>query len=178
MRKLWCIQKPGLCFFLLLMFSHNKIPAQPPQTVPSVDLRRYMGQWFEIASFPQRFQKGCQNTTAFYSLDEKGYVRVKNRCNKDSPDGKESSVTGKAFVVKNSGNAKLKMQFFWPIRGDYWIIDLADDYSYAVVSNPDRKYLWILSRSSKMDDTLYDEITARLKAKGFDITKLKKTPQM
>ena len=81
------------------------------------------------------------------------------------------------LVLKNSGNAKLKVQFFWPLRGKYWIIDLADDYSYAVVGHPNREYLWILSRTPIMEETKYQEILARLKEKGFDITKIQKTNQ-
>lgn len=80
--------------------------------------------------------------------------------------------------MENTGNAKLKVQFFWPLRGDYWIIDLADDYSFAVVSNPNKKYLWILSRTSKMNATVYKQIIIRLKDKGFDLTKLKLTEQI
>ena len=152
--------------------------AQKLQTVPNVDLNKYAGKWYEIASYPQRFQKGCHCTTAEYTLSEKGYVIVENRCNRDSVKGKQSYIKGKAFVEKNSGNAKLKVQFFWPFKGKYWIIDLADDYSYAVVSHPNKKYLWILSRTSKMDDTVYQEIVSRLKSKGFDLSKLQKTEQL
>ena len=157
--------------------STTNVQAQEIKTVPHVDLEKYAGKWYEIASFPQRFQKGCQYTTATYTLSDKGYVIVENRCKKDGKDGKETGVKGKAFVVKNSGNAKLKIQFFWPFRGKYWIIDLADNYSYAVVSHPNKKYLWILSRTPQMDPDLYEKILSRLKAKGFDLSKLNKTVQ-
>ena len=152
--------------------------SQTLQTVPSVDLNKYAGKWYEIASYPQTFQKGCHCTTAEYTLSEKGYVIVENRCNKDSVNGKVSYIKGKAFVEEGSGNAKLKVQFFWPFRAKYWIIDLADDYSYAVVSHPNKKYLWILSRSPKMEEAVYLEILSRLKAKGFDLSKLQKTVQI
>lgn len=151
--------------------------AQTLQTVPYVDLNKYSGKWYEIASFPQRFQKGCYCTTAEYTLTDKGYVTVENRCNKDSINGKQSYIKGKAFIENNSGNSKLKVQFFWPFKGKYWIIDLADDYSYAVVSHPNRKYLWILSRTPFMSDDIYERITDRLKEKNFDLSKLKKTTQ-
>ena len=156
----------------------EKIHAQKLETVPYVDLDKYAGKWYEIASYPQRFQKGCHCTTAEYTLSEKGYVIVENRCNKDSITGKQSYIKGKAFVEENSGNSKLKVQFFWPFRGKYWIIDLAEDYSYAVVSHPNRKYLWILSRTSKMNDAIYQDILSRLKKNGFDLTKLKITKQV
>ncbi|MBK9731101.1 MAG: lipocalin family protein [Chitinophagaceae bacterium] len=163
--------------FLLILITTSSMKAQTLQTVSKVDLDKYAGKWYEIASYPQRFQKGCHCTTAEYTLSDKGYVIVENRCNKDSLNGKQSYIKGKAFVEKNSGNAKLKVQFFWPLKGKYWIIDLADDYSYAVVSHPNRKYLWILSRTSKMSDEIYNQILLRLKEKQFDLTKLKLTPQ-
>ena len=151
--------------------------SQTLETVPYVDLNKYAGKWYEIASFPQRFQKGCNATTAEYTVNDKGFVIVENRCNKDSINGKLSYIKGKAFVVENSGNAKLKVQFFWPFKGKYWIIDLADDYSYAVVGHPNRNYLWILSRTATMNDAIYQQIVSRIKEKGFDISKLKHTTQ-
>jgi apolipoprotein D and lipocalin family protein len=164
-------------YLIFLVMSTNMIKSQPLQTVPNVDVKRYLGKWYEIASYPNRFQKGCHCTTAEYSLSDKGYIIVENRCNKDSIKGKESYIKGKAFVQKNSGNAKLKVQFFWPFKGKYWIIDLADDYSYAVVSHPNRKYLWILSRTPKISDSVYKQILDRLMKKGFDLTMLKITDQ-
>lgn len=168
-----------ISYLTLFIFMTTTIArSQTLETVPSVDLNKYAGKWFEIASYPQRFQKGCNCTTAEYTLSEKGYVIVENRCNKGSVNGKQSYIKGKAFVEEGSGNAKLKVQFFWPFKCKYWIIDLADDYSYAVVSNPNRKYLWILSRTSKMDDAVYLQIISRLKSKGFDISKLQRTRQL
>lgn len=159
----------------LLYFSNAN--SQTLQTVSSVDLNKYAGKWYEIASYPQRFQKNCNCTTATYTPTDKGYVIIENRCNKDSVNGKESYIKGKAFVEKNSGNAKLKVQFFWPFKGKYWIIDLANDYSYAVVSHPNKKYLWILSRTPKIDQTIYNKIIAQLSDKGFDLSKLQITKQ-
>ncbi len=164
--------------FLFFFMTINNSRAQSLQTVAQVDLKKYAGKWYEIACYPQWFQKNCHCTTAEYTLSEKGYVVVENRCNKDSVTGKKSYIKGKAFVEKNSGNAKLKVQFFWPFRGKYWIIDLADDYSYAVVSHPNKKYLWILSRTPKMNEETYRQIISRLEEKGFDLTKLKQTEQV
>jgi apolipoprotein D and lipocalin family protein len=165
-------------FILLIILTTTVLKAQTLKAVSNVDLNRYSGKWYEIASFPQRFQKGCHCTTAEYTLSEKGYVIVENRCNKDSITGKESYIKGKAFVDKNSGNAKLKVQFFWPFKGKYWIIDLADDYSYTVVGHPNRSYLWILSRTPKMNEEVYKQILIRIKEKQFDLSKLKLTPQI
>lgn len=165
-------------FILTILMNPATTKSQTLQTVSNVDLKKYCGKWYEIASYPQRFQKGCNCTTAEYTLSEKGFVIVENRCNKDSVDGKQSYIKGNAFVENNSGNAKLKVQFFWPFRGKYWIIDLADDYSYAVVSHPNRKYLWILSRTPKLDNTIYQQILSRLKEKGFNLSKLIITTQV
>ncbi|MBN1939323.1 MAG: lipocalin family protein [Candidatus Aminicenantes bacterium] len=149
----------------------------PLQTVPSVDLARYMGTWYEIAAFPQKFQKGCHCTKATYEMTEKDYVRVINSCRKDSAQGKEKTAKGKAFIVEGTGNSKLKVQFFWPFRGDYWIIELAEDYSHVVVGAPDRDYLWILARTPKIDEALYKDIVARCAEKDFDVSRLVMTDQ-
>lgn len=162
--------------FLLSMIAELLL-SQPLQTVPFVDLNKYAGKWYEISSYPQRFQKGCTCTTAEYTPSDKGYVRVLNTCRKDSTEGKISTIVGKAFIEPNSGNAKLKVQFFWPFKADYWIIDLADDYSYAVVSHPNKKYLWILSRQPKIEAQVYLKILENLMSKGFDCTKLITTMQ-
>jgi apolipoprotein D and lipocalin family protein len=163
---------------IILLMTTTVAQSQKLETVPNVDLKKYAGKWYEIASYPQRFQKGCHCTTAEYTLSERGYVIVENRCNKDSVNGRQSYIKGKAFVEKGSGNSKLKVQFFWPFKGKYWIIDLANDYSYAVVSHPNRKYLWILSRTPKMNENLYQQILTRLKKKGFDLTKIQTTKQI
>lgn len=151
--------------------------SQPLTTVPQVELSKYAGKWYEIASFPQRFQKGCHCTTAEYTPTDKGYIIVENRCNKDSINGKESYIKGKAFIDEGTGNAKLKVQFFWPFKGKYWIIDLAPDYSYAVIGHPNRDYLWILCRTPQMEKATYDSILERVKANEFDIARLQLTQQ-
>lgn len=162
-------------FITLFLFMTTISTAQELKTVSTVDLEKYSGTWYEIASFPQRFQKGCECTTANYTPTDKGYIIVENRCKKN---GKESSIKGKAFVNEDSGNAKLKVQFFWPFKGKYWIIDLADDYSYAVVSHPNKNYLWILSRKPTLNEDVYKGIINRLLEKGFDLRQLKLTKQI
>lgn len=167
-----------IALFLFILFAISSFTtAQELEAVESVDLTQYAGKWYEIASFPQPFQKGCFCTTAEYTVTDKGYIVVENTCNKDSVTGKISYIKGKAFVDDNTTNAKLKVQFFWPFKGKYWIIDLADDYSYAVVSHPNRKYLWILSRTKTIDSVVYDQIIERLKQKGLDVNQLKITVQ-
>lgn len=162
----------------MLFTSCGSLRTNAPKTVESVDLEKYSGLWYEIASYPARFQKDCYCSTAEYTLSEDGkYVIVKNRCYKGSANGKEASVKGKAFVVKGSGNSKLKVQFFWPFKAPYWIIGLADDYSWALVSGPSRKYLWILSRTPDIDTATYNRIIEILKQKKFDTEKLQRRDQ-
>lgn len=147
------------------------------ETVAKVDLSRYIGTWFEIASYPQRFQKGCTATTATYTVREKGEIGVVNRCRKGSLQGEEDSAEGLARVVDTVTNAKLEVSFFRPFWGDYWIIDLGENYEYAVVGHPSRDYLWILSRTPTMETAVYEGILDRLKAKGYPLERLEKTLQ-
>ena len=153
-------------------------PSGPPlQTVERVDLGRYAGKWYEIATIPMSFQKGCTGVTANYTIRPDGDVDVVNTCRKETLDGPERQATAKAWSVDPS-NAKLVVRFFWPFTGDYWIIDLDPDYRWAVVGHPSREYLWILSRTPQMDPATYDGILARLRAQSYDTTKLVKTPQL
>ena len=152
-----------------------KLP--PLTTVPKVELPRYLGTWYEIASFPQRFQKGCTATTATYALREDGQVDVVNRCRQDRLDGEEKEAKGRARVVDKETNARLEVSFFRPFWGDYWIIDLGADYEFAVVGHPGRDYLWILSRTPTLDAAVYDAILSRLQEKGYETTRLVKTLQ-
>jgi len=151
---------------------------QPLQVVDSVDLSRYTGLWYDIASYPVSFQKDCHCTTAEYQLvPGKDYIRVINRCIRISEGKSElSRAEGKAFVVKGSNNARLKVQFFWPFRGDYYITALADDYSWAVVGHPSRKYLWILSRESFMPTDQYEEIVNLIRLRGYNPALIRRTP--
>ncbi len=171
----FALAMPILAAAGIMFLSHNTL-AQDLETVPYVDLEKYAGDWYEIASFPQFFQKGCTCTKATYTPNEDGTIHVENSCNIPAK-GNIKTSTAKAFVEDGSGNAKLKVQFFWPFTGKYWIIDLAKDYSYAVVGHPNRKYLWILSRTPKMDEEVYSQILKRTEEKGFDLNKLETTIQ-
>ncbi len=150
----------------------------PLTVVDTVNLDRYLGKWYEIASNPSWFQKGCTGSTAEYSLLSDGKIQVVNRCYKDSLEGPLKESKGKAEVVDTTTNAKLKVWFFWPFKGDYWIIDLNSDYQWAVVGEPSRKYLWILSRTPTMDEAVYQEILGRLPQKGYDPARLGITAQI
>jgi apolipoprotein D and lipocalin family protein len=169
-RSIFIIAASTVFYSCLSAVSHTPLP--PPDVVSHVELSRYTGVWYEIARYPNRFQKGCTDTSAAYKLGPDGSLTILNSCLKK---GALDTEKGKARVVDPTTNAKLKVSFFWPFSGDYWIIDLGADYDYAVISGPDRKYLWILARSPQMDATLYGEILKRLKEQGFDISRLENT---
>jgi apolipoprotein D and lipocalin family protein len=153
----------------------DRLHLPPLQTVPRVELRQYLGTWYEIASFPHRFQRGCIATTATYTLRDDGDIDVVNRCRKESPDGPEKVAKGRARVVDRATNAKLEVSFFRPFWGDYWIIELGDDYDYAVVGHPSRDYLWILARTPFMSFDLYQSILRKLSAQKYETARLVRT---
>ncbi|MEP6911807.1 MAG: lipocalin family protein, partial [bacterium] len=136
------------------------------EVVNSVDLARYAGRWYEIARLPNRFEKKCADSvTATYTLRTDGKIEVVNRCRKSS--GEYTTAKGKAKIVDKQTNAKLKVTFFWPFYGDYWILDLGPNYEYAVVGDPSREYLWILSRTPRIPESLYQQLLAKMAARGF-----------
>ncbi len=149
---------------------------QPLQTVSAVDLERYAGTWYEIARYPNRFQRDCAgDVTALYEVKPDGSVRVTNSC--AEADGSTKSARASAKVVDRETNAKLKVTFFWPFSGDYWIINLGPNYEYAVVGEPGRDYLWILSRTPQMDEATYNVLLERIARQGYDPSRLVKTAQ-
>lgn len=144
------------------------------QTVAWVDLNQYTGRWYEIARLPARFEKDCESdVTATYSLRTDGKMDVLNQCRQ--ANGEVKKAHGTAKVIDEATNAKLKVSFFWPIYGDYWVLELGDHYEYAVVGEPSRKYVWILSRSQQMDESLYQSLLSKIAAQGFDVSKITKT---
>jgi len=146
-------------------------------TVSHVDLNRYLGKWYEISAIELWFERNCYGVTANYSLLDDGRIKVVNTCNKGSLDGQLKVANGKAKVVDKESNSKLKVTFFWPFYGDYWIVELGENYEYAVVGSPDRESLWILSRTPTMDEATYAGILDRMAAKAFDVSRLRKMTQ-
>ena len=148
------------------------------RTVDTVDLDRYMGRWFEIARLPNRFQNDCTgDVTAHYSLIEDGKLRVVNECRKAGD--KLMSAEGAA---RRAGPAKLEVRFapawlgFLPaVWGDYWVIDLADDYSWAVVGERGRKYFWVLARLPRMDEEVLRGIIERAEEQGYELSTMVRT---
>jgi apolipoprotein D and lipocalin family protein len=171
-----CVSSFALAAAILMLGCQTTQP--PLAVVENVDLDRYLGRWYEIASFPQRFQKGCTATAANYSKLENGRIRVVNECRNETLDGELRQVEGEAWVVDPAKTlAKLRVQFFWPFSGAYWIIDLDPQYRWAVVGHPSREYLWVLSRSRRMDDAVYTALIDRIVAKGYDSDRLQRTAQ-
>jgi len=171
-------------FAFLALLAPGIAPPQesgPPARVAHVDLQRYVGLWHEIARIPNRFQSQCAwGVTAEYTLRPDGRIDVVNRCHKK--DGSLDEAEGLARVEDPETNSLLKVSFFsifgWrPVWGDYWIIDLADDYGYAVVCSPDRKYGWILAREPRLPADVLEGIHERLRRQGFDPSAFQATPQ-
>jgi apolipoprotein D and lipocalin family protein len=148
----------------------------PLQTVPHIDLDRFGGLWYEIARYPNIFQEDCVGSRARYSLAGDGKISVLNECYDRTFDGRLRSARGRAWTIDKT-NAKLKVSFFSPFSGDYWIIDLGKDYEYAVIGHPERRYLWILCRTKTMERNVYQQVLSRLKEQQYDIAQLIMTPQ-
>jgi apolipoprotein D and lipocalin family protein len=168
----------ALCWIGLSQACAPHVPKPPLHAVASLDVQRYMGTWHEIAALPNPFQKDCYQTQAIYGQTDQGEITVHNLCRKGSLDGPLSEVQGRAWRPKGQGEAELKVQFFWPFSGDYWVLALDPDYQWAVVGQPKRKYLWILARKTHMDETLYARLKQQLPAWGYDPERLRRTPHV
>lgn len=172
--------KYGFLPLAFLLISCTETPIRhsdvPLSAVDKVDLNRYLGTWYEIASRPNRFQKGCVATKATYSLEKDNRIKILNECRNESLTGKPRSAEGHAWAVDDT-NAKLKVTFFRPFTGDYWILELGANYEYSVIGEPDGRYLWILSRTPKMDEKVYQGILDRLKSRGYDVSAVSRTLQ-
>lgn len=168
-----------LAALLLLGACATRPEGPPPATVAAVDLARYAGTWFEIARFPNSFQDGggraCTHTTARYTARPDGTIGVVNRCR--DAQGAMVEATASAYAVEGTGNSKLRVTFFWPFYGDYWVIGLDPAYRWAVVGAPGRNYLWILSRNPAMSPGDYAEAVGIAAAQGFAVNRLRPTPQ-
>jgi apolipoprotein D and lipocalin family protein len=146
-------------------------------TVSSVDLNRYLGTWYEVAAIPQPFQKSCQSPSATYALREDGQLSVLSRCRKDSLEGDEQLTEGVARIVDRSSNAKLEVSFNGPFWGQYWIIDLGPEYEFAVIGQPNRQALTVLSRSPHLSDPTFAAILTRALEQGYDISQVRRVEQ-
>jgi len=147
------------------------------RVVKQVDFGRYMGKWYEIARYDHKFERNLVGVTATYSMRDDGKIKVVNRGYKGSIDGKLSEVIGKAKIPDPDEPAKLKVSFFLFFYGDYFILELDKDYQWAIIGSSSDKYLWILSRTPEMDETLYNQLLYNLTKRGYDVSKLIIVPQ-
>ncbi len=155
----------------------NRTSDAPLTTVSFVDLDQYAGRWYEIARFPNSFEKNCEGVTADYTRRDDGLISVINTCRKNGVDGKVEVAKGRARVVDTETNAKLEVSFFGPFWGDYWVLDLAEDYSLALIGEPSGRYLWMLSRTPEISDEVRGNALKKLTALGYNTSALYFTKQ-
>ncbi len=180
----------GALFSLLLLIclpaysqSNSQVSDDSVKTIPALDVPRYLGAWYEIAKFPNWFQRKCiSNTKAVYSIRPDGNLKVLNSCK--NADGELLDAEGTARQIGAKDSPKLEVRFapawlsFLPmVWGDYWVIDLDSQYQVAAISDPRRQYLWILSRTPQLDKKTYDDLLQRLQSQQFDTRQLELTPQ-
>jgi apolipoprotein D and lipocalin family protein len=166
---------------------HVQVQAQtsevPVKTIAALDVPRYLGTWYEIAKFPNWFQRKCvSNTKAVYSIKPDGNLRVLNSCKPAEGDTAEAEGTARQIGAKDSPKLEVRFAPAWlsflpMVWGNYWVIDLDSQYQLAAVSDPRREYLWILSRTPQIDPKAYEDLLGRLQAQQFDVRKLELTPQ-
>lgn len=153
----------------------NKSVPNPSQ---SVDLQKYLGRWYEYARYENRFEKNCEAVTADYSLRNDGTIKVVNTCRQDNVNGKTKTAEAHAKIVDGSKNAKLKVSFFRPFYGDYWVLDHDKDYKWSIVGEPSGRYLWLLFRSPHPSAKDLESVESRVKKLGYDVSLLRKTKQV
>ena len=151
---------------------------QPPiETVPYVDLERFMGDWYVIASIPTFLEKGAHNAVESYALNDDGTIATTFVFRKDSFDGRAKTYSPKAFVTDTESNAIWGMRFVWPVKADYRIAFLDDDYSRTVIARNKRDFVWIMARTPSISDSEYAELVGLIESLGYDVSKLRKVPQ-
>lgn len=166
----------AILIFLISCSSTKELP--PLETVKSVDINRFMGDWYVIANIPTFLEKGAHNAVENYQWNEKeNRIDVNFTFNKDNYDGEKKTLTQKAFIYNEKTKAEWRIQLFWPIKFPYLIIDLAPDYSFTVIGVPERSYVWIMSRTPVMDENIYQKIIKSLGERGFDLSLIQKVPQ-
>ncbi|MDE2423024.1 MAG: lipocalin family protein [Betaproteobacteria bacterium] len=162
----------------LLMLSGCQQTVHPPMsTVEQVDLQRFMGSWYVIASIPTFLEKDISNAIETYRLNNDGTVETVFTYHVDGVNGPLKKMTGKAFI-KDTSHAKWDMQFIWPIKADYRIVYLAEDYSLVIVGREKRDYVWVMARAPQISEATYNDMQTRIKNWGYDIEKLKRVPQV
>jgi apolipoprotein D and lipocalin family protein len=161
----------------LLLCACQSTPGTPMNTVPHVDLPRFMGSWFVIGNIPTPIEKHAFNAVESYKLADDGSIETTFTYRKGGFDGKPKAMHPRGFVLDRTSNALWGMQFIWPIKADYRIVFLADDYSQTIIAREKRDYLWIMARTPTMSDTDYQKLVALSQSLGYDVSKIRKVPQ-
>ena len=146
-------------------------------TVDAVNINKYAGCWYEIARLPNSFEKGLECITATYTVKDNGTIEVLNQGHLSKNISKIKRIKGSAWVPNSTYPGRLKVRFFWPFSGDYYIVSLDKDYQYALVGSPSRKYLWVLSKNKELDHAIYSELLEIANNKGFNVEKIIKVNQ-
>ena len=164
---------------IILLFTYCKTNDHMinSETVKEFDIEKYLGTWYEIARYPHSFEKDLTGVTAIYSWRKDGKIKVVNKGYKNSLEGKEDIATGKAKIPDLNEPAKLKVSFFWIFYGNYYVLELDDNYRWAIVGTGSSKYLWILSRTPQMNDETYNMLIKRIEKRGYSLDKLIKVKQ-
>jgi apolipoprotein D and lipocalin family protein len=169
-----------LILIILSLFSscRSKVNKENNMTVDYVDINRFMGPWYVIAIIPNFMEKNAVNGIETYTLKENNKIGIEYRFRVKTAQGKEKVMHPKAYIFNTKTNSEWRVQFFWPVKFPYLVIDLAEDYHYTVIGVPNRKFVWIMARNLQLEDAEYQSILEKLKQKGYDITKIKKMPQI
>ena len=166
------LKKQTILIFLLMVSLLSCKSTADLTTVEKVDLNKYAGTWYEIARLPNSFERNMKCVTATYSLKESGKISVKNRGYLPDPKGKWKTAKGKAWIPDKEFPGRLKVTFFWPFAGNYYILVLDENYQYALVGDPSREYLWVLAREQSLDSSVYSTLMDHAGQKGFDTQKM------
>lgn len=168
-----------LVLSLLFSLSCTKTNSQmiDTSTVKELDLNRYLGTWYEIARFPHSFEKNLVGVTATYSMRDDGKIKVVNQGYKNTLDGELSVAEGKAKIPDKSEPGKLKVSFFWIFYGDYFVLELDENYQYVMIGSSSPKYFWILSRTPQLSPEIYEMLLDKARKRGYNLDKLEKVPQ-
>ena len=167
-----------LFFVVLSCKKQNNISLNPLDTVPYVDIEKFMGDWYVIANIPTIIEKNAFNAIENYKLNSRGEIETTFSFYQNSPNGNKKVYTPKGYIYNKETNAEWRMEFLWPIKLPFLIIDLAEDYSYTVIGYPNREYVWIMSRNIELDEVTYGKILNNLELVGYDISKIKHVPQI
>ena len=171
---------PGYLFLCLTItgcFTPKELNTESIPSIKNFDLKRYLGMWYEVARLPHSFESGLDQVTATYTLQEDGAIKVLNKGFNNS-EGVWKEASGKAYIPDTLAGALLKVSFFWIFYADYKIIVLDTvNYSYAMVTSSSKKYLWILSRSPQLDQSVYNELVRKASEWGFNTSQLYMVPQ-